>query len=155
MDTKYTSGARQQSTPSLQALAGVEVVASLLGHSHEKKKKTAVFSCTNAGDQLGSPPCIREGTDYTHGNTPEPDIGGTEKRSTLAQEWRGTNFRRAISRGWRGLNSDVKDGKSTCGALMQITPPLQALVGVRVVASLLGHSRKGVLCSRAKTQVGQ
>ena len=37
----------------------------------------------------------------------------------------------------------------------QNTHPLQALVGVRVVASLLGHSRLETLCSRANTQVGQ
>ena len=35
------------------------------------------------------------------------------------------------------------------------SPPLQALAGVRVVASLLGHSRLDKLCSRANTQVGQ
>ena len=33
----------------------------------------------------------------------------------------------------------------------QNTTPLQALVGVPVVASLLGHSRQVTLCSRAKT----
>ena len=38
MDTKYASGARQQSTLSLQALAGVGLVASLLGHSRKKRK---------------------------------------------------------------------------------------------------------------------
>ena len=37
----------------------------------------------------------------------------------------------------------------------QNTPPFQALVGVRVVASLLGHSRLNTLCSRVNTQVGQ
>ena len=37
----------------------------------------------------------------------------------------------------------------------QNTPPLHALVGVRVVASLLGHSRLETLYSRANTQVGQ
>ena len=57
MDTKYASGARQQSTPSLHAPAGVQVVASLLGHSREKKTtKTAVLTCVNAGEQLGRPP---------------------------------------------------------------------------------------------------
>ena len=153
MDTKYACGARQQSTPSLQALAGVRVVASLLGNS--RGEKTAVFSCINAGDQLGSPPCITEGADQTQGNTPQPGMRGTEERRTLGQEWRGTNIRRGICRGWRGLNKDIKDGKTTCGARIQITPPLQALVGVRVVASLLGHSRIDALCSRANTQVGQ
>ena len=62
---------------------------------------------------------------------------------------------KAICRGWRGLNNDVKDGKTTCGAGIHNTPPLQALVGVGVVASLLGHSRIEALCSRANTQVGQ
>ena len=33
----------------------------------------------------------------------------------------------------------------------QNTTPLQALVGVRVVASVQGHSRLDTLCSRAKT----
>ena len=80
---------------------------------------------------------------------------GTEGRRTLGQEWRGTNIRRAICRGWRGLNNDVKDGNTTCGARIQNTPPLQALVGLRVVSSLLVHSRIEALCSRAKTQVGQ
>ena len=37
----------------------------------------------------------------------------------------------------------------------QNTTPLHALVGVRVVASLLGHRRRDTLCSRADTQVGQ
>ena len=37
----------------------------------------------------------------------------------------------------------------------QNTTPLQALVGVRVVASLLGHRRLDTLCSHAKTGVGQ
>ena len=40
-----------------------------------------------------------------------------------------------------GLKDDVKDRKTTCGASIENTTPLQALVGVRVVASLLGHSR--------------
>ena len=81
-------------------------------------------------------------------------MAGTEERSTLSQEWRGTNISRAICQGWRGLNDDLKDGYTTCGARIQNTPPLQALVGVCVVASLLGHSRLEVLCSRANTQVG-
>ena len=34
-------------------------------------------------------------------------------------------------------------------------PHLKSLVGVGVVASLLGHSRLDTLCSRANTQVGQ
>ena len=100
-----------------------------------------MFSCTNTGDQFGSPSCLTEGADHTQGNTPEPGMGGTEERRTLGQEWRGTNIRRAICRGWRGLNNDVKNGKTTWGAHIQNTPPLQALVGVRVVAPLLGHSR--------------
>ena len=54
-----------------------------------------------------------------------------------------------------GQKDDVKDGKTTCGASIKNTPPLQALVGRRVVASLLGHSRLETLCSRANTQVGQ
>ena len=55
----------------------------------------------------------------------------------------------------RGLKDDVNDGKTTCGASVQNTPPVQALVGLRVVVSLLGHSRKEAVCSRANTQVGQ
>ena len=55
----------------------------------------------------------------------------------------------------RGLKDDVKDGKTTGGASIRNTHPIQALVGVRVVASLLGHSRIETLCSRAKAQVGQ
>ena len=55
----------------------------------------------------------------------------------------------------RGLKEDSKDGKTTCGASIQNTPPLQALVGVRVVESLLGQSRLETLCSGANTQVGQ
>ena len=82
-------------------------------------------------------------------------MGGTEERRTLSQERQGTNIRRAICRGWRGLNNGVNEGKTTCKARRQNTPPLQALVGVRVVASLLGHSRIEALCSRANTQVGQ
>ena len=37
----------------------------------------------------------------------------------------------------------------------QNTPLLQAILGVRVVASLLGHSRLETLCSRAIAQKGQ
>ena len=95
MDTRYASRARQQSTPSLQALAGVHVVVALLGHSH-----TAVYYCLNTGDHLYSPPCITKGADHTHGNTPEPGMGGTEEGRTLGEEWRGTNIRRANCRGW-------------------------------------------------------
>ena len=57
--------------------------------------------------------------------------------------------------GWRELKDNDKDGWTTCSARKQNTPPLQALEGVRVVASLLGHSRLGALCSRAIKQVGQ
>ena len=128
-------------------------MASLLGHS--RKANTAVFSCTNTGDQLGTPPCITQGADHTQSNKPEPGMRGTEERRTLGQEWRGTNIRRAMCRGWRGLNNDVKDGKTTCGARIQNTPPLQAPVGVRVVASVLSQSRIEALCSRANRQVGQ
>ena len=99
MDTKYASGARQESNPPLQALAGVRVGPSLLGHRREKKQKTAVFSCTNAGDQLGSRPCITEGNDHTQGNTPKSGMGGTKERRTLGQQWRGRNIRRVICRG--------------------------------------------------------
>ena len=51
----------------------------------------------------------------------------------------------------RGLKDDIKDSKTTCGASIQNTPPLQALMWVRVVASLLGHSPKEALCSRTNT----
>ena len=78
MDAKYASGARQQSATPLQALAGVRAVASLLGHS--RKKKTAVFSCTKAGDQLRSPPCITESADHTQSNMPEPGMGGDKRK---------------------------------------------------------------------------
>ena len=40
-----------------------------------------------------------------------------------------------------------------CKRTKHTTP--QALAGVRVVASLLGHSRLEALCSHAITQVGQ
>ena len=55
----------------------------------------------------------------------------------------------------RGLKDDVKDVKTRCGASIQNTPPLQALVGVRVVAFLLRHSSLETPCSRVHTQVGQ
>ena len=57
----------------------------------------------------------------------------------------------------RRLKDDVKDGKATCGTSIENTEqaPLQAVVGVRVVACLLGHSRLGTLCSGVNTQVGQ
>ena len=38
---------------------------------------------------------------------------------------------------------------------IQNTPTLQALAGVRVLASLPGNSRLEALCTRAITQVGQ
>ena len=50
MDSKYASGAQQQSTPSLQALAGVHLVASLLGHSRQKKKPL----CSRAQTQVNN-----------------------------------------------------------------------------------------------------
>ena len=77
MDTKYASGARQESNPPLQALAGVRVGPSLLGHRREKKQKTAVFSCTNAGDQLGSRPKWRPEANETRGR----GQGGAAKES--------------------------------------------------------------------------
>ena len=51
-----------------------------------------------------------------------------------------------------GIQDDVKDGKTAAVQeyRTQNTTPLQVLVGVRVVASLLGHSRLVTLCSRAK-----
>ena len=82
-------------------------------------------------------------------------MGGTEERRTLGQVWRGSTIRRAICRGWRGLNNHVKGNKTTYGARIQNTLPFQALVGVGVLASLLGNSRKEALCVRANTQVGQ
>ena len=44
-----------------------------------RTKKNGVFSCTNADDQLGSPPCITEGAEHTQGNTAEAGMGGTDK----------------------------------------------------------------------------
>ena len=62
----------------------------------------------------------------------------------------------------RNLSFEVRKTKSRVGRphavqayRTQNAAPLQALVGVRVVASLLGHSRLDKLCSRANTQVGQ
>ena len=49
MDTKYASGARQKSTQPLQPLAGVRVVAFVLGHSGEKKEK---LLCSRAQTQV-------------------------------------------------------------------------------------------------------
>ena len=89
-------GARQPSTPSIQALAGVRVVASLVGHSR-KTKKDSLCSCAQTQvDHMGCPPCMTKGADHTPGNTPEPGMGGTAERRTLGHEWRGTNIRRAI-----------------------------------------------------------
>ena len=72
----------------------------------------------------------------------------------LSLEWRGTNSRRAYHQGWRGLRDNVKDGKTTCAARIQNTPPLQALPGLRVVVSVLGNSRLKALCSGVITHLG-
>ena len=45
MDTKMQAGVRQRSTPSIQPLAGVPVVASLLGHSHKQKERKNNTRC--------------------------------------------------------------------------------------------------------------
>ena len=148
---QVASRARQQSTPSIQPLAGVRVVASLVGHSRNKRKKqNGLCSCAQTQvDHMGCPPCMTKGADHTHSNTPEPGMGGTAERTTLGHEWRGTNIRREMAN--RGLKDDVKDGKTTCGASIQNTQfPPKALVRVRVVLSLLGHSRLETPCSRAK-----
>ena len=91
-------GARQRSTPSMQALAGVRVVASLLGHSRKpKKKQHALCSCAQTQvDHMRCPPCMTQGADHTHSSTPGPGMGRTAERRTLGHEWRGTNIRRAI-----------------------------------------------------------
>ena len=92
-------GARQRSTPSIQALAGVRVVASLLGQSHKQKKKKQHALCSCAQTQvehMGCPPCMTQGADHTHSSTPEPGMGGTAERRTLGHEWRGTNTGRAM-----------------------------------------------------------
>ena len=50
-----------------------------------------------------------------------------------------------------GMQDDVKDGRTAGGASIpnkEHNSP-RTLVGVRVVASLLGHSRLDRLCSRA------
>ena len=73
-------GARQQSTSSFQALAGVRVVACLLGHS-DKKKQRALCSCAQTQlDHMGCPPCMIQGVDHTHSNTPEPGMGGNSRK---------------------------------------------------------------------------
>ena len=95
-------GPRQRSTPSNEALAGVRVVASLLGHSRQpKKKKHALCSCAHTQvEHMGCPPCMTQGADHTHSSTPEPGMGGTAERRTLDHEWRGTNVTRAMCH-WR------------------------------------------------------
>ena len=57
--------------------------------------------------------------------------------------------------GWQGLSGYIKGGRTACSARIPITPPLQALAGLRVVASLLGLSPFEALSSHAITKVGQ
>ena len=55
MDTTMQAGHDSGTTP-IQALAGVRVVASMLGNSRKPKKKTrAVFLCPNTGGSHGLP----------------------------------------------------------------------------------------------------
>ena len=59
---------QDKSTPSLQALAGVRLVASLLGHSCK------ITLCSRAQSQVDHwecPPCINKGADDTHSIMPE------------------------------------------------------------------------------------
>ena len=59
-------------------VAGVPVVASLVGHS---RKKNAQCSCAQTQvDHMGCQPCMTKGADHTHSNTPEPGMGGTSRK---------------------------------------------------------------------------
>ena len=127
-------------------------MASLLGYS---RRITLCCRAQTQVDHKGRPPCITKGVNHRHSITPERGMAGTDERGTLSQEWRGTNDRKGIRQRWRGLNDNAKHGKTKCGARIQNTPPLQALAGIRVLASLLGHSCLEALCSPAITQVGQ
>ena len=105
---------------------------------------------------MGCPPWMTQGADCKHSSTPEPGMGGTGERRTLSHEWRGTNIGRAICHTrFRGTTSRTARPREVQAYRTQNTPPLQALVGVRVVASLLCHSRLDKLCSQAKTQLGE
>ena len=52
-------------------------MASLLGHSHNKKiNQRALCCCAQTQvDHMGCPPCMTQGANHTHSNTPEPGMG--------------------------------------------------------------------------------
>ena len=66
MVTQYTSGEGVQSNPSLEALAGVRVVATLLGHSRKKRLYSHALTQVDHQDR---PPCISKDADHTYSNT--------------------------------------------------------------------------------------
>ena len=150
MVTTYASGARQQSTPSIQALAGVRVVAALLGFSC--KKKSCVLAPKHRWIAWAPHPASPR-AQITHTATGlSPVWGELKKKGPSARHGEGQISEGLSAR--RGLKDNVKDGKTTCGASIHNTPSLEALVRVRVVVSLLGRSRKEALCSPGNTQVG-
>ena len=88
---------QRKSTPTLQALAEVRVVASLLGRS--RKNKLCSHAQTQV-DHLCRPTCITKGADQTHSITAAPGMAGTEERKTLSHKWRGTSNQNAFCQGW-------------------------------------------------------
>ena len=74
--TTYTHEARIRSTPTLQALVGVRVVAFLLGHSC---KKTLCPHALTEVDHKGCPACISKGADDAQSNMPKLSVAATEE----------------------------------------------------------------------------
>ena len=98
------------------------MVASLLGHSPEpkKKKKPALCSCAQTQvDHMGCPPCMTQGADHTHSSTPEPDIGEQQKEGPSAMSGGRQTSEGQCAIG--GVQDDVKGGKTASGSNIQNT----------------------------------
>ena len=114
-------GAQQRSTPSIQALAGVRVVASLLGHNRRPKKNKHAL-CSRAQtqvDHMDCPPCMTQGADHTNSSTPEPGMGQQQKEAPSAMSGEGQTSEGQCAIG--GMQDDVKDRKTAGGASIQNT----------------------------------
>ena len=107
--TTYAGGARQQSTPSLQALAGLYLVASLLGHIRKNKPNT-VFLCTNSAGKPGLPTLQNPGR-RSHTQQHARARYGWDRRMKDPRPGMARNeHQKGHLPGWRGLNGNVKDG---------------------------------------------
>ena len=113
-------GAQQRSTPSIQALAGVRVVASLLGHSHKQKKNTRCVLVPKHRWNTWTAQPARPRAQITHTEARPSQVWGEQQKegpSAMSGEGQTPEWQCAIG----GIQDDVKDGKTAGGARIQNT----------------------------------